>query len=154
MKTIKNNILAILLITAVTLGVKAQDKNKDVVSIEEIPQDVMTTFNSAFPESSEMQWTRKDDNYKVTFTREGMQYHAMYNASGNLISQGQKVEVSTLPAEIINAATRDYPERSIAESHVIRKDDQTTYKIRLSGSPELKVIYSPDGTKLKDKADD
>ena len=149
----KKTIMAFLLIAGITLGVKAQDDKKEKISDAEVPQAVQTTFSSTFANATDVEWKKKDMDYKVSFKLDNTEQHAMFNSSGTLLSQGQKIREADLPSAVASAIKKDYPNHRIDDAYTIVKDGTTSYKVELDGSPDHKVKYSADGTKLEEKKD-
>ena len=149
----KKTILAFLLMAGITLGVKAQEEKKEKISDAEVPQAVQTAFSSTFANATDVEWKKKDMDYKVSFKLNNAEQHAMFDSSGTLLSQGQKIQESDLPAAVASAIKRDHPDHRVGEVYTVVKDGTTNYKVELNGSPDLKVKYSADGTKLEDKKD-
>lgn len=149
----KKTILAFLLVAGITLGVKAQDKKKEKISSTDVPAAVQTSFSSNFANATDVEWKKKDADYKVSFELNDVDHHAMFSSTGTLISQGQKIQEAEIPAAVITALKKDHPDYKIDDAYTIVKDGTTSYKIKLDGTPDLKVMYSADGTKITDKVD-
>ena len=149
----KKTIMAFLLMAGITLGVRAQEEKKEKISDADVPQAVQTSFKSTFANATDVEWKKKDNDYKVSFKLNNAEQHAMFDSSGTLLSQGQKIQESELPAAVSSAIKKDYSDHRIDEAYTIVKDGTTTYKVELDGSPDVKVKYSADGTKLEDKKD-
>ena len=150
----KKAILAFLLVSGLTLGVRAQDEKKKEISSQDVPEEVMKSFNSTFANATDVEWKKKNNEYKVSFDMNGIEHHAMFNSSGTVTSQGHEISESDLPAAVATALKKDYPNHRIDEVHTMIKDGDNTYKVSLDGSPDKKVIYSPDGKMIKEKKKD
>lgn len=154
----KKTILALLFLTGITLGVKAQDqktthqkKEKDKVSTTEVPAAVQTSFSSNFSNATDVEWKKKDADYKVSFEINDVDHYAMFSSTGTLIWKGEEIQEAAIPPAIITALKKDHPNHKIDDAYTIVKDGVTSYKISLDGNPDLKVKYSADGTKVQDK---
>lgn len=155
---LKKTIMAFLLITGLTLGVKAQDqkttdqkKEKNKISSTEVPAAVQTSFSSTFANATDVHWKKKDADYKVSFEVNDVDHHAMFSSTGTLIWKGEQIQEAAIPPAIITALKKDHPNHRIDNAYTIVKDGTTSYKISLDGNPDLKVKYSADGTKVQDK---
>ena len=149
----KRTIMALLLVAGITLGVKAQDK-KMKIDKKDIPQAVTESFNSTFANAKDVEWKKKGTDYKVSFEMNDTEHYAILNSSGTVISQGQEIPESQLPTEISNAIKKDHPNHQIDNVYTVVKDGTTSYKVTLDGSTDRKVMYSLDGTMIKDKVDE
>ena len=142
MKTIA---LALFLTASFGQAALAQDKEKTEIRSSDVPDAVMTSFNNNFKGTTDVEWKKKGNDYKVSFRMNNAEHHAMYNSSGTLLSQGQKISESELPAAVQNALKKDYPNHKVDEIYTLVKDGTTRYKIELDGSPDWKVVYSANG---------
>ena len=154
----KKTILAFLLMAGVTLGVKAQDQKtqdqkKEKVSSTEVPTAVQTSFSSNFANATDVEWKKKDADYKVSFEINDTDHHAMFSSTGTLIWKGEEIQEAAIPPAIITALKKDHPNHRIDDAYTIVKDGTTSYKISLDGNPDLKVKYWADGTKVQDKVE-
>jgi hypothetical protein len=150
----KKTIIAFLLTAGLALGAKAQEEKKDKITEAEVPQAVLTSFTNTFANATDVEWKKKDMDYKVSFDLYNTEQHAMFDASGTLLSQGKEITEADLPEAVSSAIKRDHPQHRVDEVYTVVKDGTTSYKIELDGSPDLKVKYSADGTKLEDKKKD
>jgi hypothetical protein len=148
----KKTILAFLLLAGITLGVKAQD-DKTKVNTKDVPQEVMTAFTSTFANATDVEWMKKDADYKVSFEIGGVDQHAMFSSAGKLISQGREIKEAELPEAVKSAVKKDHPNYTIDDAWTIEKDGTTSYKISLDGNPDKKVMYSADGQAIEHKKD-
>ena len=148
----KKTILAFLLLAGVTLGVKAQD-DKAKVATKDVPQEVMTAFTGTFANATDVEWMKKDADYKVSFEIGGVDQHAMFSSAGKLISQGKEIKEAELPEAVKSAIKKDHPNYRIDDAWTIEKDGTTSYKVSLDGSPDKKVKYSAEGKILDEKTD-
>lgn len=142
----------------VTLGVKAQDQKsqnqkKEKVSSTEVPAAVQTSFSSNFANATDVEWKKKDTDYKVSFEVNDVDNHAMFSSTGTLLWKGEEIQESAIPPAVITALKKDHPDYKIDDAYTIVKDGTTSYKIKLDGTPDVKVMYSADGTKITDKID-
>jgi hypothetical protein len=148
----RKTILAFLFVAGITLGVKAQD-GKTKIDTKDVPQEVMTAFTSTFANATDVEWMKKDTDYKVSFEIADVDQHAMFNSAGKLISQGKEIKEAELPEAVKNALKTDHTNYKIDDAWTIEKDGTTSYKISLDGDPDKKVMYSADGKALERKKD-
>jgi hypothetical protein len=148
----RKTILAFLLIAGITLGVEAQD-DKTKVSTKDVPQAVTAAFTSTFASATDVEWMKKDADYKVSFEIGDVDQHAMFSADGKLISKGKEIKETELPEAVKAALKKDHPDHRIDDVWSVEKDGTTSYKISLDGSPDKKVKYSADGQALEHKKD-
>ena len=130
-----------------------QKKEPQKVSSTEVPAAVQTSFSSNFANATDVVWKKKDADYKVSFEVNDVDNHAMFSSTGTLLWKGEEIQESAIPPAIITALKKDHPNYKIDDAYTIVKDGTTSYKIKLDGTPDIKVVYSADGTKITDKVD-
>jgi len=150
----KRIILICLFMTGATLRVSAQHIQKVEISSRDVPQAVLSKFNSTFPKASDVEWKKKGNEYYVSFDMSRVDHHATFSSSGVLLERGREIRVSQLPSAIRAVVKRDHPKHKIDEVHTMVKGGVTNYKVSLDGVPDRKVIYSAAGKVLKDEVDD
>lgn len=148
----KKIIMAFLFMTGVALGVRAQDKKMEIDK-KDVPQAVMDGFTRKFADARDVEWKKKGDDYKVTFEIGNTDHYAMINSSGTIVYEGKEIPKSQLPAEIKNAIKKDYPNLRIDDVYTVEKNGNTSYRVKLDGSPDRKVTYSSAGAVVEDKED-
>lgn len=144
----KKLIIAFLLITGAVLGTAAQDKKK--IDTTEVPAAVMTTFNSTFPNSSDMKWKKKDNFYMVSFTMNNSNHYAKMDQTGKVISRGMEIPLSQLPGPVTAGIQRDYPDYKIDKAFTVMENGTTNYKVSFEGKEDRKIVYDATGTRLKE----
>ena len=144
----KKLIIAFLLLTGAVLGTAAQDKKK--IDTTEVPAAVMTTFNSTFPNSSDMKWNKKDKHYMVSFTMNNSNHYAKIDQTGKVISKGMEIPLSQLPGPVTAGIQRDYPDYKIDKAFTVIENGTTNYKVSFEGKEDRKIVYDASGTRLKE----
>ena len=150
--TMRKMILAFLFIAGITLGVKAQDV-KTKVDKKDVPQEVMAAFTTTFANATDVEWMKKDADYKVSFEIGDVDQHAMFSSAGKLLSKGKEIKEADLPEAIKSALKKDHPDHRIDDVWSVEKDGTMSYKISLDGNPDKKVMYSADGQAIEHKKD-
>ena len=144
----KKLIIAFLLLTGAVLGTAAQDKKK--IDTTEVPAAVMSTFNSTFPNSSDMKWKKKDNHYLVSFTMSNSNHYAKIDQTGKVISKGMEIPLSQLPGPVTAGIQRDYPDYKIDKAFTLVENGTTNYKVSFEGKEDRKIVYDATGTRLKE----
>ncbi len=144
----KKVIIAFLLFAGAVLGAAAQDKKK--IDTTEVPAAVMTSFNSTFPNSSAVEWKKKDNRYMVSFTMNNSNHYAKLDQSGKVISRGMEIEVSQLPGPVTQGIQRDYPDYKVDKAFTVNENGTINYKVSFEGKEDRKIWYDAAGTRLKE----
>ncbi len=144
----KKILFALLLSTGFILQAAAQE-----VKESDVPTAVKTSFKSAFANAKDVEWKKKEGNYKAKFEVNGTDYIAYYGADGKIISKGLKIRRSELPTAIADAVKSGYAGRTIDNVYRMDKNGSAFYLVKLDGDPDTKVLYTPDGQVAKEKVD-
>ncbi|WP_166436992.1 PepSY-like domain-containing protein [Niastella caeni] len=150
----KKIIFAGLLTTGLMMGAFAQDTKQDKqdnLKEKDVPTAIQTSFKAEFPNATDVEWKMKEGKYKVEFEMNDIDHFASYDASGKVMSKGMKIRTSELPAAVATSVKGAYADRSIDEVYRVDKDGAVFYKVKLSGNPDTKIMYSADGQEVKDK---
>ncbi len=145
----KKTLLAALLVTALSLGLNAQDAQK--VKDADLPAAIKTSFQSEFLDARDVEWVLKDGHYKVEFEVKDVDNIAAFDASGKLLKKGIEIKKSELPAAISSALQSAHSGKDIDDVYKMEKDGTSYYLVKFNGNPKTKVMYSPEGQEIKDK---
>ncbi len=78
----------------------AFNANSQSIQTSQVPQLVLSAFNSQYSNASNINWTNNSGNYTVTFKVAGTSQKAHYNQSGEWLFTEQSVTMSTVPGQI------------------------------------------------------
>ncbi len=145
----KKTFLAALLVTALSLGLSAQDGQK--VKDADLPAAIKTSFQSEFPNAGDVEWILKDGHYKVEFEINDVDNIAAFDASGKLIKKGVEIKENELPAAVTSALQSAHAGKGIDDVYKMEKDGTSYYLVKFNGNPKTKVMYSEDGQEIKEK---
>ena len=117
------------------------------INITDVPAAVQDAFKSEFANATDVEWEMQDNQYIVEFEmQDDTDYHALFDASGNMISQKQEIEETSLPTEVVTAIQKDYPDFEVDDAEKLTKDGETYYQVELDKFlREEKKVYSADG---------
>jgi Putative beta-lactamase-inhibitor-like, PepSY-like len=147
----KKVLIAFLLVTGVSLGVNAQEKDKDVLNPADVPQAIQDAFKSAYADATDVQWKLKNNMYKAKFKRGETKHLAQYDATGALIAKGMVIPTSEVPAAVTGAVQAANANLSIEEVYKIEKGTEVNYLVKMSGTPEKVYLYTADGKLVKEE---
>ena len=144
----KKILFALLLSAGFLIKASAQD-----IKAGEVPALVKTNFKAAFPNAKDVDWKKKEGNYKAKFEINGTDYIAYYGSDGKIISKGLKIRRSELPTPISDAVKNGYAGRTIDNVYRMDKNGTAYYLVKLEGDPDTKVLFTADGQVSKEKID-
>ena len=143
----KRNILAFCLVIGLALGTNAQEKIKE----KDLPVTIQKVFKIQYPEAMGSTWKVKDGKYKADFKQGDVKQTACFDESGALLSRAAEIPESDLPQAVSAALKSAYTDRAIESVYKVEKAGITSYSVKFSGEPMVKLLYSADGVVVKDK---
>ena len=117
------------------------------IDISDVPAAVQDAFKAEFANAADVEWEMQDNQYIVEFEmQDDTDYHALFDASGKMISQKQEIEETALPTEVVTAIQKDYPDFEVDDAEKLTKDGETYYQVELEKFlRDKKKVYSADG---------
>ena len=116
---IKKTVLALIFVLGLAPYVNAQNRKSKEIRSSSVPTAVLNTFKSTFANARDVEWKKKDNNYKVSFEMRGIDHHATLNSSGKIISQGHEIAPRDIPGGISGAIKNSYPNHRIDDVFVM-----------------------------------
>lgn len=117
-----------------------------------VPSVVLNTFQSKFPNATDVDWELEEGVYKVEF-KIGKRGHDLWiDKSGKIKKQKEDFPKSQLPAAISEKLKSDFSAYKIDDVDKIEQDGKVLYKVELdSPTGERDVWFNPDGSIHEDK---
>lgn len=145
MKNLK--IAAILLLTAASAN--AQD-----LMTSQVPTDLNTSFQKAYPNATDVEWEMEGENYKVEFDMGKMDNEIWYSKDGNTIKTEMEITENDLPAAAKNTAQSKYPDYKIDEVEMTEENGKKTYEVELEKwfQEDIKLVISENGTLISERS--
>jgi hypothetical protein len=76
-----------------------------------VPDAVMQTFKSTYPNSEIIEWENIEGNYTASFFNSRKQYSvAIFSPAGKWIETNTQIEESGLPSKVVKCWKKEYPE--------------------------------------------
>jgi hypothetical protein len=133
-------IISFLLCGAVGL---AQDK-------KDVPQKVLETFQSEFPNATDVRWEREKENKEAEFKIEGQGAEAILTPEGELLKYKVEIEKNELPQAVRDAIDRDYQGEKYNDTRKLVVKGKTYYQVEIENTfMDEKRVYNPDGSKAE-----
>lgn len=139
-------------------------ENPVIVTAEQVPDTIRTTFSMKFPKASSPQWYRYNaiaedelptdvSYYYVDFMNTGDEMSAWYNERGEWVKTSTKIKGdSRLPDAVNKTLNEQFPGYKIDELKKENDKDMDMYEIKLlKGDQKAKVKILPNGTIFKRK---
>lgn len=126
------------------------------INPSQAPAVVVNAFQQQYPKAMDVEWEKKGVNYEVEFEVgvADKDHTMLIDPSGKILSHKQDLYKSDLPAVVLNAITKEFPDYKTDDIEKIETGGVTTYKLELKKKPEeWKVVFDNEG-KLLEKITD
>jgi len=140
--------IALIFVTTLAFGFTSCDSDDDSdLNINQVPETVITAFETEFPNATDIDYEKKGDQYEVDFEIDNIDYDALFTADGNLVKYKKDVSSADVPQAILDTIANDYPNLQIDDSELLIVDDNTYYQIELDNEPnDEHLVFNLDGT--------
>ncbi len=122
----------------------------------EVPSVILNNFQSTFPDASDVEWEKKEDQYEVEFEI-GYWFDdhvAWYDSEGKLLRHQQEISKKDIPESVYKNIKKDYKWYVITDTKRITQGEEITYRVELrSFIKEWEVLYSETGEVLGKRRD-
>ena len=138
--------LLILIIASVSLQGQELDESA-------VPEDVRLTFQSHYGKAKNVHWSRRGENYLVTYTLDGKVRRSLYEPSGEWEETETDIDLRTVPPAILESLQKeDYKKEEVERvSEVETITDSKYYRVELRrGNGVDTLYYLNDGSKYDD----
>ena len=151
-------ITTILITFLIALGqVHASEKE---VSKHQVPKAVLEAFEKAYPNAKEVEFEQEMIEgkavYEVEYKENGREYEILYDSNGTVLQIEETLDVKALPAPIIQAITKAYPQATIEDAERVMKPDGTVtvYEVEIkTEGKKLELELDANGKILKTEQD-
>lgn len=136
--------LKILAIVLFAIGfAKAQDLNS-----ADVPFNLRDTFNKEYPKTSDVEWEKELDNYKVEFDLNRRDHEVWYSASGNMLKKEQEITEAEIPETIRATIKSKYAGYRVDDVEMVWKNNVKTFEIELEKGQDEKHLIFDDKAKV------
>ena len=129
------------------------DRTQGVIQDRDVPSNVMTAFNSAYPGINNAKWKKDGSNYKVMYeTADNMDMMVIYDASANLVKTKEEIKSAQLPSAVTEYVSSNYDKNDIKQAYKITEANGTmTYKTEVRG---MYLVFDSQGKFMKSEKKD
>lgn len=109
-------------------------------------ENVRFVFNRDFATATAVTWKEKEGIYVASFSNNGTNSQVAYDSDGQLVGSSSSVYRSELPAEVLSAIAKKYPDCTIG-SHATKivLNNETSYHVTLATETSLTdAVVAPD----------
>lgn len=122
------------ILTLLALGISISTAFAQKLKDSEVPVAVRNSFQKQYPKATEVQWDRENGNYEASFDLSKVDNSVLLDATGKVLETEVEIEISQLPAGIIDYVKAHYKNMTVKEAAKIA--DATgviTYEVEIKG---------------------
>lgn len=135
--------IAVGMITSFSFAQKLQDKD--------VPTEVKTAFQKAYPNAKETKWDKEGDNYEASFDVNKVDNSVLFDAKGNMLESEIEIELSQLPPSITDYVKEHYSGQKIKEgAKITDSKGNVTYEAEIKG---MDLLFDSNGKFIKEMKD-
>lgn len=140
-------VIVIAIATGLALAGYAQK-----IDAKQVPVEVKNAFTKAFPNATNVKWSKEDANeFEAEFKGGKQEKSAVFDSHGTWINTETEIEANELPAAVQSSIKKEYPDSKILEAEVLETPNGVkSYEVEIrKGSTKHEVVLSADGTITK-----
>ena len=151
-----HRLIAVAVASVLAFGTACQKQTEKGITEKELPQEVMTAFETSYPGASVQGYAREMDKgkmyYEISFEFKGAQIDILYNPEGEVVERETTISEEEMPVQIRDAVMKEVPDYSLILIERIEKDNQLYYEAKVqdtrSGS-RYELFFSESGELLE-----
>lgn len=133
-----------LIIAAILISVYANNKKPE--------KKLLSVFNKTFPAAENIKWHEDANGYVIFFTMSGISNRICYDTKETFVEEDRYYNEENLPAYILLAIKKNYPEKTITGVSEIINTSAIYYQVNLKDDKNLFIIkVSSDATIQSEK---
>jgi hypothetical protein len=118
-----------------------------------VPEIVLSSFKSQFPQAANTKWEVKKDKFKAEFQVDSRKHEVWLDKAGVMSRHKQDFPKKELPQVILDKIKADFSSFKIDDADKVEENNTILYEVDLKGATEArKVIFTPEGAITKNEA--
>lgn len=117
---------------------------------KDVPPIVLAAFDKTYSTAKVLEWEKEIHGGKLYYEAETVEgkvsRNVLYAPDGTLVQVAEKTAAADVPAPIVQAVKRQYPNASIRAAYKVTHADVVEYGLSLSGGGPKKLVVNADGT--------
>ncbi|PZW42669.1 MULTISPECIES: PepSY-like domain-containing protein [Mesonia] len=145
MKILKTSLLFLF----ASFAMHAQDLKK-----EEVPANLISSFEKEFTNVSDVEWEKDMDNYKVEFDLDRQEQEVWYAPNGKEVKREVEIMSSQLPNSILSTLKNKFASFEIEDIEMTTINNEVTYEVEVENSnKEMVLTLDKNGKVLSERLD-
>jgi Putative beta-lactamase-inhibitor-like, PepSY-like len=126
-----------------------RDNNQQLVNV---PAEVLSAFNTRYPDAFNIRWKKDDGQFEVEFYRNGYKWEATFKADGSFVKEEQEdFDVVVIPPAVLAAFTALHPN---ATNIYWESENNSNFEVHFSiGTQRWEAVFSPAGILIREQLD-
>lgn len=117
---------------------------------ENVPEAIVQSFTQQFPQITDADWTKEDNQYEVNFEMNNTEMSATYDEQGHQLETESEIAIAQLPQAVQSTIDQQFSDYQIKETAKIENEEGTNYEAELhKGMKSFDVIFNSDGQVLQ-----
>ncbi len=131
--------IVMMLFTMLSFAQKMQEKN--------VPPNVKSAFQKNYPVVKKVKWDKEDVKFEASFDLNKKDNSVLIDAQGNILETEVEIELTELPAGILEYVKKNYAEMHIKEvAKITDAKGAVTYEVEVKG---MDLIFDSNGKFIK-----
>ncbi len=106
--------------------ISAQDINP-----QNVPSNIRTTFEQAYPNASDVEWEMEGQNYKVEFDVNWQDSEVWYSSDGSTVKTETEIKKKDLPQAILATIDNQYATYRVDSIEKTDQNGSVTFEVEL-----------------------
>ncbi|WP_298247784.1 hypothetical protein [uncultured Christiangramia sp.] len=135
----------IILMTVILAAMSISCDNDDSPNVE-TPSVVLNTFQREFPDATDVEWEKLQQDYEVEFEVDNIDHTAILSNDGNLLKYKYDILISELPGPITAIINTNYESNEIDDTEILIIDGVTYYQVEFERTlKDEQVVFNVSG---------
>ena len=142
----------IWIVAVVALLVVACNSNDDdSLTIDDIPAEIRTDFETRHPAAENAEWEQEGDFWEAEFTENGVEVSIIYDLNLVWVRTEREIDVAALPAAVVTYVNDNFGGSTIAEAEAFESRDEGNGFIAEvdADGREFEVYFDENGSFLR-----
>jgi len=134
-----------LILLYITLAASLAQAQK--ISEDQVPTNVKSAFQKAYPNAGKTKWSKEDDKFEVEFNLNKSETSVLMDMSGSLLEIEVEIDVSQLPKEVHSFVKSNYRSTIKEAGKITDSKGIITYEAEVKGKD---LIFDENGKFIKE----
>jgi len=123
-----------------------------VIEVKQVPVPVVTTFQTAYPDVTGVQWRKAGTMYIANYNQNSNEMYVTYDPEGKMVESGQTVVVTSAPAPMTTYVKTKYKDGKITKVYRVKDSSgKTIWKGKVKNDY---VLFDESGNFIKVEKED